>query len=270
MRQSNALSPWPLPIGFVVAALLTEAVDHAGVLPLIAGGFAILPGHIGMMVLPLAVLGLLSHPTRYTLVLVGVCGGLASTDFISVITMASEGPNVMRSVTDARVSAAVGFASALLASLLAYFFQTRQRPKPSRRAVWACLAVLLLTVVAYRVHYAVMVHSGVPNEERSLMVYGYEFHHIYSGTLILWMVMGVIMVRPKWVASVIGMMIMGFAIASTADQVTYFCQSEVSDEAYGNPTSLIGAFAAAAVYGLAMLWLRRGPRGSENFAQTSN
>jgi len=120
-------------------------------------------------------------------------------------------------------------------------------PAPGRRFVAFLGGIVGLSLVGYRVSQTYFRLRGVPNEERSLVLYGHEIHHASTGTLLL--VVGALVLasrgldrRVHRLAAVAAAVGLGFV----ADEYTYLFYRVMTDARYFGDVSLAGGIAATA------------------------
>jgi hypothetical protein len=105
------------------------------------------------------------------------------------------------------------------------------------RVMLLCAAIIIL--VLRLVDFAI---AEIPNEARSLFIGGFEIHHINGGVVGLILLDHLRRPRSPFLRSIHDIAA-GTAMGSVLDQGLYYALSEVSDVAYREPASLIGALA---------------------------
>lgn len=160
----------------------------------------------------------------------------------------------------------VSFGAAAALALLALLSHLlgRLRGVRARRVTWGHVAVLagvfVLGVVAYRVGFELTRH--IPNEERSILLFGYEIHHAYSGALVLAVI--AMLYEDRCIANgYVVLAITGAAAASVLDQASYTFLRNVSDSAYAGVVSWTGAIVAGLAYLAYITWVRLRARDPE-------
>ncbi len=116
-----------------------------------------------------------------------------------------------------------------------------------RNVAWFGL-VLVLAIGGFRLAQAIALHTGIPNEDRSLMFHGYEIHHINTGLVLIYVAACCLYCdiggrRTRGV--IFGLLAAGIALVN--DQVAYYALKNVSDAAYNGVESLVGAVAVSSV-----------------------
>jgi len=110
------------------------------------------------------------------------------------------------------------------------------------------LGTMIAVVIVFRLHHKLMVTAGVPNEDRSMLVNGYEIHHIASGSVVLLLLGLAAQVAPRMAASTVFAAAVGGGIGMVGDQVVYYSLLEVSDASYGSTFSLVGSLTFVLIY----------------------
>jgi len=116
-----------------------------------------------------------------------------------------------------------------------------------RNVAWFGM-VLMLAIGGFRLAQAVALHTGIPNEDRSLMFHGYEIHHINTGLVLIYVAACCLYcdIGGRRIRGVIfGILAAGIALVN--DQVVYYALKNVSDAAYNGIESLVGAVAVSSV-----------------------
>ena len=95
-----------------------------------------------------------------------------------------------------------------------------------------------LTIIVFRVLDAVLV--DIPNEQRSILLFGVEFHHINFGIMLLLAVdmFGYARRQGKYMVALI---MAGIGLGMLIDQSVYFALMHITDESYRSQESLWGA-----------------------------
>ena len=129
--------------------------------------------------------------------------------------------------------------------------------RTSRLALPPFITGLVLSFVAFRLSFLVLSHFGVSNEDRSLVLAGFEIHHIGPGLFGLYAVSLLALARPSLTESRVFATLAGIAVGMVADQSTYCMLMNMSDEKYGEMFSLLGGISVAALYVLIALLTHR-------------
>jgi len=106
-----------------------------------------------------------------------------------------------------------------------------------------------LTIVFFRISQFILLEKGVPNEERSLIIFNVEVHHLISGYFGLLLLLPFIVYSSRKrfrkvksnhlnnIIKLISFVLLSFMI----DQSTYFLFLDLDDLSYFSPTSLYGS-----------------------------
>ena len=129
---------------------------------------------------------------------------------------------------------------------------------------YVILAGVVTVVALLHVVHLVSVEAGIPNEDRSLMVFKYEVHHINLGVLLVW---ATALLRGGWLrsrtATLLTMAMLTIGLGLVADQFSFYALRDVVDSAYHGRISLLGAFLGIAL--IAVTLPRVQTRRSEPF-----
>jgi len=107
----------------------------------------------------------------------------------------------------------------------------------------------IFTITIYRGLNYTLLFFDVPNEERSTFIMGYEIRHICYGILVCAFISILKWVRVRYKGMyAIESSILGFGIASIADQFIYSMLPVASDDAYFSMTSLVGGIVVTLIY----------------------
>jgi hypothetical protein len=200
--------------------------------PLSSFGFSVCPSSIAMVLLPYAfnvqfLSGQNYNPLSFIL-------GISLSGFI-MLTLRSGSEVLYNSICYSTLIAI--FFGVYYWVLNNYRFNRPDNQRGSFPYVSAyVLLVALVTVAVYRYGYYSML--DVPNEERSLILLGYEIHHINIGVLVLAILVPLIKEFRK---SFFFATAVGFGYGSIIDQGGYYNLSEISDTSYGGMLSTISA-----------------------------
>jgi hypothetical protein len=111
----------------------------------------------------------------------------------------------------------------------------------SRRATTAVAGVVALSFVGFRASQEYLRASGVPNEERSFVLYGHELHHASTGTVMLLTGVGLLAVRGvDRRIRLLGTALLAVGLGFVADQYTYMFFATLDDAAYFTLASYLG------------------------------
>ena len=102
--------------------------------------------------------------------------------------------------------------------------------------------VSLVIVLFYQISNRLLLAQGVPNEDRSLMLWGLELHHINIGILGL---LAVPFVSNNGRLFSLFTILLGVSCGMVWDQWLYFTLNEVTDAAYFKSSTVISGVAAA-------------------------
>ena len=234
-----------------VAGVACSRVGELYLFPLEGGEFRISLGHVALVLLMIAAIPLYSRPASgfFWWLLAVVCDqavylvvaerGLGFYSAPSVIgavaivalLMASQGALVKRS------GAAQGGVGGAGASM-------------RYAAVGGVIAVVLIS----RAIHSVGVQVGIPNEDRSMMVGGFEVHHINVGVALVWIAAllreGGVVFRAAGVVTTVALTV---GLGLVVDQVAFYALREGVDAAYDGTTSRLGAAVGVAVIATVLL-----------------
>jgi hypothetical protein len=232
---------------------------------------AIRPGNVAAALLPIALIRVfVGRESAWHICAFLFMAGSTAVEFLAMIARAE---GILLSWRAYLGLAGVGIA---VLSPLAWWV-TSLRPSPivgrSTPVFHVALAVgaMMASVMAFRLYYWYALWSGVPDEERSLMIAGYQVHHIGSG-LALTTVLGSLRLRfakachSAWFAVAVGV-----ALGAVGDQIVYYALPKVTDLAYCGWQSLAGAVGFCSGYAvvLCLLWYREWARhGGSRRAET--
>ncbi len=118
---------------------------------------------------------------------------------------------------------------------LSDYFHDLMRDAP--KLLWFSTFAIIVTFIFYRISFEFSQH--IPNEERSVFIFGFEIHHINFGLLGLLVLMLVSFGRNTR-GRVLFLIILGVSLGSMSDQLAYNLLSDMSDQAYGEAISLFG------------------------------
>jgi len=154
-----------------------------------------------------------------------------------------ENPWDIRLVYGSIISVSVVLVGLLLSSR--FCFKTIDRISESnRKYFWIIPIVAVITTAIFRISFLTM--QDLPNEERSLIIAGFEIHHAFIGIAIL--VFLSIFIASRCIRNVLMIaFIYGVSAGFILDQCSYLSLAEVSDVAYNDSISWIGAIAGNVV-----------------------
>ena len=111
-------------------------------------------------------------------------------------------------------------------------------------AVFGVSAVVLIS----RVMHSVGLQAGIPNEDRSMMISGFEVHHINVGVVLIWVAALLREGGPSSrAAGVVTMVTLTVGLGLVVDQLAFYALREGADAAYDGVTSRLGAVLGVAV-----------------------
>jgi hypothetical protein len=109
------------------------------------------------------------------------------------------------------------------------------------------IAFTVFVVVAYRLTYALL--ADLPDDKRSLFVNGVEVHHINLGVFALL----ASLIAWRWARlRLMGLLLIGFGSGSIIDQSGYYLLGSVTDTAYSEVVSWLGAIIAMLIFAIAV------------------
>jgi hypothetical protein len=241
VREVHAAQFRSIVIGVVIGVLIVRIGSLF--FPIEIGGFLIHISLLGMVVLCVFSIELLSGMERLLennlLVIFGVASGAIIDETLWLIV---RNPPL---VSDAPAQVAYWSTPSIVASLLGtgmlltttYFFSRNEMKRVSmlelnnKHNFWAGL-ILIGGLIFFHVSQE-MIRYDIPNVERSLVILGYEIHHLVEGQfmLMLSILMMVFVGGKKWVwrSSYILTLV---GVLFVADEILYYQLIEVSDDAY--------------------------------------
>lgn len=108
------------------------------------------------------------------------------------------------------------------------------------RIIIHCITTFLVILV-FRISQILLIKAGIPNENRSFMILGYEIHHINHGLILIYITSNILYFFNFKRYNILILILLSIGIALINDQITYYALKNVSDEAYLGFESLIGA-----------------------------
>lgn len=105
------------------------------------------------------------------------------------------------------------------------------------------IVTILIVIGVSRLLQVIYLNMGIPNEERSLMIMGYEVHHINHGLILIYISSHILYFfsSNNKIIKNISLLMLVLGIALINDQISYYALKEISDEAYLSFVSFIGA-----------------------------
>lgn len=150
------------------------------------------------------------------------------------------------------ISVGSSFLFALLFSLISIYSGTRltaDKLPEHAKYIWFFVGTAIITISVYRGVNQILLVLNVPNEERSTFIMGYEIHHICHGILICTLVSILRWTEVTYKGmGIIESCLLGFAIASTSDQLIFYMLPIASDEIYFTSMSLISGIISTIFY----------------------
>lgn len=232
------------------------------VLPVAAGAFAFPLSALAFPVLFVAASAVAVRPALADRPEVGlplaVAAGVAGDELVYV-ALRPDGVGYW-SAPSVAGSAALAGATVGIAAAFAVVGDRTRPPAASRRFGWLLAGLVALSVVGFRASQEYLRATGIPNEGRSLVLYGYEIHHGTSGTLLL--VVGAVLVATRGVgrgAHRLGALLVATGCGFVADEYPYLFYRQVTDAAYFSPVSYLGAVVSTSIIITVVLYhVRRG------------
>jgi hypothetical protein len=241
-QKTVALRSYLLPI---FAGICLSRIIQPIFFPLDMGTLSIDLGHISMLAVTIYAT-LLYGGIRNRLLWVSL-----GSSFDQLVYLAVKANRAADFYSTASVMGSLVF----LAVSILIFFRFKPSAESSRvdiarrsstsKIVWFA-AILILIIGILRLAQAIALHTGIPNEDRSLIFLGYEIHHINTGLVLIYfaaccLYCGIGNRRTRSVF--FGLLAAGIALVS--DQVVYYALENVSDEAYNGMESFAGAVAVS-------------------------
>ena len=160
----------------------------------------------------------------------------------------------------ALIHSLLGAALGLVVLLALLLFPTRgnqRRPQGLVPGVLAVWIVSLATAGAFQGFNRYQRAAGVANEDRSLLLFDVEVHHLNWGVVLLALLITLGGSRAwSFPAKVAGVVLLGVAIGMITDEWYYYAGRSVTDEAYFEPATWISCAILSLVLLPAWLWSR--------------
>lgn len=240
----RASAPGRLALGYVAGASLARLLGV--VLPVRVGSFAVTLSILAFPVVFWAGTRLAVRPRAtdfWTQVALAGGAGVVGDELVYLATRA-EGVGYWSplSVTG---SVAVGLVALVLVGVLASRRNGDPPVTPGRWLTALSTFAVAASYVGYRVSQVYLRRSGVPNDERSLVLAGYEVHHASTGSLLL-VVGALALCVPGLDKRVHRGAALVFAVGAgfVADEYLYLFYPVMTDELYFGVPSLVGGVVA--------------------------
>lgn len=113
---------------------------------------------------------------------------------------------------------------------------------------------IVLVVAGFRVFQFLMLQADMPNEARSIVIGGLEIHHINLGVMLVWTaaMLTAFAGRTRKTRLITGI-ILTIGIGMMVDQLTYYALRSVSDKAYLELASTVGAVGGLVLVSIALI-----------------
>lgn len=231
-----------------VTGVLCSRVAESYLFPIEWGGFRASLGHVGLLLLTIAATPLFARPAPefFWFVLAIVC------DQAVYLVVAPQGLGFY--------SAPSVIGSAVMITLLLLSRGALAAGHPEAASVagspsaigprtrFAVLGGVFAVVALSRIVHILGVQAGIPNEGRSMMIAGFEVHHINVGVMLVWVAALLREGRPSTRATVpLVMVTLTVGLGLVVDQMSFYALREAEDIAYGGPISLFGALLGVAL-----------------------
>lgn len=131
--------------------------------------------------------------------------------------------------------------------------KTYQHPNISNMNIVIYSIANIGIIAAFRLSY--FNSLDIPNRERSLFISDYEIHHAVLGTLVIVTLALTIDIVKKY--RVLALMILTLGTSFILDQLLYLPQVQITDMAYNNTWSWMGALIGIIIFPVGMLRLRQ-------------
>lgn len=263
--ESESFPSWvppPGPARLIVGYLAGVGLARVSgvVLPLDVGSFAVTLSVLAFPVLWWATAALAVNPDgageRLGFAL-AVAAGVAGDELLYLAVRA--GGVTYWSEASLAASGVLVVVAVVVVTLVDWAGEDAPPTTPNRWFAGLLTGIIALSLVGYRVSQTYFRMVGVPNEQRSLLVYGHEIHHASTGTLLL-VVGGLVLAsrgigrRVHRVAAVVAAVGCGFV----ADEYPYLFYAIMTDSRYFGRISVLGAvIATGTVIGFLSLHYRR-------------
>lgn len=233
-----------LVVGYVAGALLARLLGV--VLPLRVGPFAFTLSILAFPVVFWTGARFAVRPRAVdarTRVALAVAAGIVGDELVYIATRA-EGVGYWAPLSVSG-SAAVGVAALAFAGALASRSEGELPSPPGRWLTALSALAVAASYVGYRVSQVYLRRAGVPNDERSLVLAGYEVHHATTGSLLL-VVGAVALAAPGLDRRIHRGAALLFAVGAgfVADEYLYLFYPVMTDELYFRVPSVVGGLAA--------------------------
>lgn len=253
-----APGPARLAVGYLAGVCLARASGL--VLPLEVGSFALTLSVCAFPVLWWASAKLAVNPRgagERLRVALAVAAGVAGDELLYLAVRA--GGVTYWSAASLAASGVLVVAAVTAVTLVDRTGDDDPPTAPDRRFAGLLAGVVALSLVGYRVSQTYFRLAGVPNEQRSLLVFGHEIHHASTGSLLL--VVGALVLASRGIgyrthrlAAVATAVGCGFV----ADQYPYLFYAVMTDSRYFGDVSSVGAvLATGSVIGFLLYHYRR-------------
>ncbi len=151
--------------------------------------------------------------------------------------------------------APIGLGSAyLLIAWMSSRWQPSAHQRLDQKWLMAFIVIQLILFFTIRIQQEVLRADGIPNEERSLMLNGYEVHHIVTGTVLFVIATLMIITPPVKEAFFVAFVLAAIGLQFAADEWSYYFMEVVDDAAYFSSTSWIGAIIAETILICSAWW----------------
>lgn len=140
--------------------------------------------------------------------------------------------------------------------VLKHFSIKQFKPLPSaahleNKAIAILALFAALTIVIFRTLDAALV--DIPNEQRSILLFGVEFHHVNFGVILL-LAMDMLGYARRQGKYMLGLIVAGFGLGMVIDQSVYFALEQITDDSYRGQVSLWGAIVVYIICAGVWLW----------------
>ncbi|MGA1841587.1 MAG: hypothetical protein ACMUIU_13270 [bacterium] len=133
----------------------------------------------------------------------------------------------------------------VISILFIMFFdvQSRTRIYSSLKSRFFYIFLIAIVIGIFRISQLLLYKMGVSNEHRSIILLGFEIHHINFGLIMVWILAHIIYFFPlSEKLKRISAILLAVGIAFISDQISYYALKEITDISYNQFPSFMGAF----------------------------
>lgn len=220
----------------ILCGILLSRVLQPLLFPLEIGIFAINLGNIGFFLLILCgTLLIAGIKTRW----IWACMAVAFDQMIYLICKSNPSFGFFS------IQSILGSIVFLVISILFIMFfdvQSRARIYGNLKSKFFFVFLIAIVIGIFRISQLWLYKMGVSNEHRSIILLGFEIHHINFGLIMVWISAHIIYFFPlSEKLKRISTILLAVGIAFISDQISYYALKEITDVSYNQFPSFIGA-----------------------------